>query len=198
MQYLWFTLLCLLYFFTHSALATTSVKWFVEEHWAFGFRFYRLGYNLVAVIGLLAIGWYYTHLPQGYTLYPPRVISYILGAILMIAGLFIMYRGFKGYRFQEFIGLEALQNLKTIERLSTDGLNAWVRHPLYSGSILFLIGFVVSQGHAKAALLAACFILYFIVGARLEEKKLIRQFGEEYQEYRRKVGFLIPRLSNFW
>lgn len=195
MAYLWFTAFCLVYFFIHSALATTSVKWFVEDRWAFGFRFYRLFYNLIAVIGLLALIWYYLHLPKGPALYKAQILSYVAGVPLMLAGAYIMYRGFQGYRLPEFLGLEALQNLKTIERLHTEGLNARVRHPLYSGSILLLVGFVITQGHTKAALMAGIFTAYLCVGALLEEKKLIRQFGDDYLDYQRKVGFLVPR---FW
>ena len=197
MLYLGFTLICLFYFFIHSALATTSVKWHIEERWPYGFRYYRLGYNFIAVAGLLLIIWCYLYLPEGYVLYRPQLLTYAAGALVMVAGLYIMYRGFKGYRLREFLGVEALQGLHTVERLSTDGLNAWVRHPLYSGSILFLGGFVLSQGHFKAALMTVYFILYFIIGAYFEERKLIRQFGEEYRNYQRKVGFLIPKLKKF-
>ena len=45
--------------------------------------------------------------------------------------------------------------------------------------------------------LLACSVitLYTVIGARLEEKKLVMQFGEQYVLYKQKVPMIIPRLS---
>ena len=34
--------------------------------------------------------------------------------------------------------------------------------------------------------------VYFMIGAVLEERKLVREFGEKYQEYQRTVSMLFP------
>jgi methanethiol S-methyltransferase len=37
---------------------------------------------------------------------------------------------------------------------------------------------------------------YILIGLRLEERDLITQFGATYQEYRRRVPMLLPRIFN--
>jgi protein-S-isoprenylcysteine O-methyltransferase Ste14 len=39
---------------------------------------------------------------------------------------------------------------------------------------------------------AACLTLYFIVGSRLEETRLVRVFGDTYREYQKAVPALLP------
>ncbi|MDQ8757712.1 isoprenylcysteine carboxylmethyltransferase family protein [Sphingosinicella sp. LHD-64] len=67
-----------------------------------------------------------------------------------------------------------------------------VRHPLYSG---FLLAFwatpVMSVGHL---LLAAGVSIYMLIAIRYEERDLIHLFGDDYDNYRREVGMLTPKL----
>jgi protein-S-isoprenylcysteine O-methyltransferase Ste14 len=67
-----------------------------------------------------------------------------------------------------------------------------VRHPLYSG---FFIAFWatprMSYGHL---LLAGGMSVYMLIAIRYEERDLVGQFGRDYEEYRRRVGMLTPRL----
>lgn len=68
-----------------------------------------------------------------------------------------------------------------------------VRHPLYSG---FFIGFwgtpVMSYGHL---LLALGMSAYMLIAIRYEERDLVALFGADYEEYRRTVGMLTPRMG---
>lgn len=67
----------------------------------------------------------------------------------------------------------------------------FVRHPLYAG---FFIAFwatpVMTAGHL---LLAAGMSAYMLIAIQYEERDLIRLFGSAYQDYRKKVGMLVPR-----
>jgi protein-S-isoprenylcysteine O-methyltransferase Ste14 len=67
-----------------------------------------------------------------------------------------------------------------------------VRHPLYSG---FFIAFWatprMTMGHL---LLAGGMSLYMLIAIELEERDLIRVFGQDYEAYRTRVGKLTPRL----
>jgi protein-S-isoprenylcysteine O-methyltransferase Ste14 len=67
-----------------------------------------------------------------------------------------------------------------------------VRHPLYSG---FFVAFwatpVMSLGHL---LLAAGMSIYMLIAIRYEERDLTRLFGKDYEDYRRDVGMLAPKL----
>jgi protein-S-isoprenylcysteine O-methyltransferase Ste14 len=78
-------------------------------------------------------------------------------------------------------------------RLVTSGPYRFVRHPSYSGLLLFFTGLGLAFGDWLSMLIMAFVpalgVLYRI---RVEEEVLIGTFGEEYEEYRGRVGSLLP------
>lgn len=67
-----------------------------------------------------------------------------------------------------------------------------VRHPLYTG---FFIAFWATPQMTVGHLLFACAMsTYMLIAIPLEERDLVAHFGPEYEDYRRRVGKLTPRL----
>ncbi|SRR5579871_2119186 len=75
--------------------------------------------------------------------------------------------------------------------LITGGPYAYVRHPIYSGLILGMIGSAIGQSIAWTLPLVL-FGAYFIYSARREEEFMCRQFPETYPAYMRRTHMLVP------
>jgi protein-S-isoprenylcysteine O-methyltransferase Ste14 len=69
--------------------------------------------------------------------------------------------------------------------LTTHGLYAFVRHPLYFAWTLFVFGAPVMTGTRAA--FAIISTVYLMLAIPWEERGLVATFGQEYQAYRRKV-----------
>ena len=98
----------------------------------------------------------------------------------------------------EFSGLNSFtkkQNSKNPNpELNTGGMNAFVRHPIYSGILLALIGLLLCLPTQMTVAGILVSLLYLEIGIRLEEKKLEAEFEGSYNEYKKKVKKVIPWL----
>lgn len=74
--------------------------------------------------------------------------------------------------------------------LVTSGLYAWIRHPLYAGTLLAL--WTVPTMSNGRLLLAATLTAYIAIGARFEEQDLARRHGDGYRSYRERVPGYVP------
>jgi len=78
--------------------------------------------------------------------------------------------------------------------LVTRGLFAWVRHPIYSLSILLMTCSAVVIPTVPMLLIALLHSVNMHVKARNEEKHLAKCHGSSFTEYCRRVGRFVPRL----
>jgi len=74
--------------------------------------------------------------------------------------------------------------------LVTSGPYRLVRHPIYTGIALMLVG--TSFVYPLGAIPSAAFIAYFIFSASREERDMERQFPDTYPGYRQRSKMLIP------
>jgi protein-S-isoprenylcysteine O-methyltransferase Ste14 len=82
--------------------------------------------------------------------------------------------------------------LKVDHRVIQTGPYAWVRHPIYGGLILALLGTAISLGTFQAFLGFAFILVSFLRKLNLEENWLRSHFGTEYELYQKRVSALIP------
>jgi len=83
--------------------------------------------------------------------------------------------------------------LKVGHRLIRSGPYRFLRHPIYSGVLLGIFGTALTVGEWRGILALALMSANYFVKARREERVLAGQFGEEFVEYTRRAGFLVPR-----
>lgn len=87
-----------------------------------------------------------------------------------------------------------LVTVKENHALITRGPYAWVRHPIYSGILLMLVGTAVALGMIVNLLEVPMIALAFWLKLRIEEKFMVETFGEQYAAYRQQVKALIPHV----
>jgi protein-S-isoprenylcysteine O-methyltransferase Ste14 len=80
-------------------------------------------------------------------------------------------------------------------RLIRSGPYKYIRHPIYTGMLLALIGTALVVGEWRAVVGVVVILLGFINKARKEESFLRAQFGAEFEEHKRATGFFLPRFT---
>lgn len=84
--------------------------------------------------------------------------------------------------------------IKQGHELVRSGPYALVRHPIYAGMLMALIGTAISIGKWRALLGLALIIAAMLRKLTIEERFMTEQFGEAYVRYRAEVSALIPFL----
>ncbi len=111
----------------------------------------------------------------------------IIGIILCIAGfmLAIWARVHLGRNW----GMP--MSVKKDAELVTTGPYAYIRHPIYAGILLAMLGSALAS--IMWWLVAfVIFSIYLVYSSRVEEKMMIQQFPDKYPEYKNKTKMLIP------
>ncbi len=86
--------------------------------------------------------------------------------------------------------------VKEEQRLATSGPYARVRHPVYTSHILFSMGMVLVASNWILLLIWVLGIPFTYHRMFREEEMMIQEFGDEYVEYMKHTGRLIPRISS--
>ncbi len=108
---------------------------------------------------------------------------------LLIAGSIVAIIG-------ALIRLWASGHVKKNKVLATDGPYAYVRHPLYVGNILILLGFSMAANIWWAyALMVFLILFYYPPAISYEDAKLDRLFGQEWRSWSSNIHALIPTFT---
>ena len=179
----------------HSIMARAGVKrWLTRIVPASAERSTYVLASNICLIALLA-GWYpINHDVWRVAAQPWRILLAVTGlvgwAIALLSTLLIDHFDLFGLR-QVFARLRGRQLVE--HQFTTPLFYRAVRHPLYLG---FLIAFWMTPRMTLGHLLFATMMTAYILAAvRFEERDLIRLFGEQYRDYRRRVPMLIPGLG---
>ena len=180
-----------MYGLLHSVFAAVWFKNVVERLvGSRNFRYYRLCYNLFAALTLIALLVFQFSITST-KLFDPGWPILVISILSGIMGLAVMASCIRKY-FANLSGLDVLTDRQQAPVLEQQGLHAYVRHPLFSGTLLFVwsLFFIFPL----LSNLLACIILtvYTLIGLVFEEKKLIEEFGDSYKTYSKTTPRLIP------
>ena len=183
--------------YIHSLLASERIKFQFKKSFGDLIAFYRLLYNLSAIVFLYLI---YLISPKPhikiYDFQNPYDIIILIPQFLSLAGIIWAFRYIC---FKEFLGLDQINRFfekrYTTEldeefTLRIEGPYKYSRHPVYFFSITFLLFRPTMDLFYLTFFI--CIVAYFYIGSYYEEKKLVRQFGEIYEDYRKEVPRIIP------
>ena len=113
-----------------------------------------------------------------------RIILFILAVFLIMEGILVWVLAVIKSRI-----IDKIKNGKLV----TDGIYAWVRHPIYSAFFLIVIGAILIRENWILFFLVPLYWLFMtFLMKNTEEKWLLRIFGKEYKDYKARTNRCIP------
>jgi len=91
-----------------------------------------------------------------------------------------------------FVGLRQIFSDDKNGKLVVNGLYRFIRHPLYTFGLLIL--WLTPDMTANSLAVYISLTIYILMGAYFEERKLLREFGQEYADYKLSTPMLIPSM----
>ena len=187
----------------HSLLASHPAKQFAQRLLGrnVATATYRLMYNAIAFVTILPALSLVFRLPDRELYRFPAPWDSIALGLQVLAGIGLLYSVYQMDAWF-FLGLRQLGeppqlgmrysiDSTSTPQLVTNGLHRWVRHPLYTTSLIAL--YLMSPMSLNWLAFTIGCNAYFYVGSIFEERKLVREFGAAYREYQQRVPRLLPR-----
>jgi protein-S-isoprenylcysteine O-methyltransferase Ste14 len=178
-----------LFYVLHSLLAWTGVKRWAAQRLGLT-RWYRLVYSTLSVL-LLVWVWSYYRRVDATLVWTVTTAAKVAGYLLILAGVSLAALAVLRFGGAAFLGLQAEVN----GALVRNGLHGRMRHPIYTGTLLVLAGWLLLVPTAATVMSIAITCIYLPVGIHLEERKLVAVHGAEYLRYKAEVPALWPRWS---
>lgn len=153
--------------------------------------------RLVYTLPLL-IGFWFLFRPQtrdiavlGARFVPVSAAAQWAGVALTVAGVGIAIWA----RWHLGTNWSGVVTLKQGHELIRTGPYRAIRHPIYTGILLGLLGTALTAGEVRGLVAAVLGWLSFYIKAQREESFLAQEFGPTFEEHRRQTGMFLPRLS---
>ncbi|MEM9848527.1 MAG: isoprenylcysteine carboxylmethyltransferase family protein [Bacteroidota bacterium] len=120
----------------------------------------------------------------------PKILQ-ILGLIFSVLGLLIILLAI----FQLSDALTPFPSPKSGASLKTNGLYQFVRHPIYTGILIFCFAWTYHTGALSQLLVSVSLYVLFLYKSRYEEERLVQVYGEAYVIYQKRVGRFFPKIG---
>lgn len=189
----WLILSVVVWGFVHSLTASLKFKELLRRLLGNGgMKFYRLFYNVFSVISIAPVFYLMVALPDRDFYQIPAPWSYLMfvGSGISVLLLFV---AILQTDILSFVGVRQLFQEVESGKLVTKGFYRMVRHPLYTFGLLAL--WLSSSVSRNAFIVYLGLTLYILAGIYFEERKLLREFGQVYADYKSVTPMLIPGLK---
>lgn len=187
----------------HSLLASHALKRKLMHHFPLLRVWYRLIYNMIALTTFTA---WALLLPVSHNVvYRIPLPFNIITVAFQLAALFAAWKTVRLFGSGRFLGTEQLNRYLRYKEIPgyfdentrgtfiRKGLYNYVRHPLYTLSLVILVLWPVMTFWLITVIILCT--IYFWTGSILEERKLVERFGNAYSEYQKQVPRIIPNLT---
>ena len=172
----------------HSLLAASPFKAWAASTWPGCVRYYRLSYNLLAIVLLIPLLVATEWAADDWLWRWEGAWAWVAHAVTAAMLLGFAWSS-RAYDMRGFLGLDT-GNATQQSQFGLSPLHRWVRHPWYALGLVWLW----TRDMDSARLVAAMTIsVYIWVGAHLEDIKLEHELGARYRDYRARVPGLLPR-----
>lgn len=188
----WLILAILVWGVVHSITASLGFKDLLRRTFGGGFmRYYRLLYNVFSVISFAPILYLMAVLPTRSLYQIPSPWSYLMLAGQGLAALLLLLAVLQTDTLS-FVGLRQLFEEEKPGKMIKSGFYGLMRHPLYTFGLLFL--WLSPSMTVNSLIVYLSLTVYILIGAYFEERKLLREFGQEYADYKAVTPMIIPRI----
>jgi protein-S-isoprenylcysteine O-methyltransferase Ste14 len=123
---------------------------------------------------------------------PDTAATQLIGVLITAAGVAVACWA----RYHLGTNWSGVVTLKEGHELIRTGPYRTIRHPIYTGILLAMLGTAVAQGSVGPLIGVAIAWLSFYTKARREESFLIREFGPTFADHQSHTGMFLPRLSS--
>lgn len=121
-------------------------------------------------------------------LYTPQFPMMVVGALIFIVGLIISINAQMTLK----LNYSGMLRIREGHQLITHGIYKYVRHPVYTGTLLRALAIPIFTTSLLGFLFALTGIPLFIYRIGAEEKMLIKEFSDGYLEYAKATWKLFP------
>ncbi|HAW49553.1 TPA: hypothetical protein DCX16_01180 [bacterium] len=164
------------------------ISWIVTKSGKLENKTFRIPLILTGIIFLGGMVVVLPFVPQ------PRLVNlylrFAVGIPLAVFGI-----AFRIYPLIYFRRMKTRSDLVRPSKLVINGPYSIVRHPQYVGGIIFIIGWFLIWGGLYSFYILPVLIIMILLQAFIEEKYILeKEFGNEYREYKKKVGMFLPKV----
>jgi len=189
----WLILSIIVWGIVHSVTASLGFKESLRRTFGAGFmRFYRLLYNVFSAVSFVPILYLSAVLPTQNLYRVTSPLNYLMLAGQGLSVLLLLIAVLQTDTLS-FVGLRQLVEEEKLGKLITKGFYQYMRHPLYTFGLLFI--WLSPSVSVNSFVLYVSLTIYILVGAYFEERKLLREYGQEYADYKSATPMIIPGLK---